>query len=151
MHSQVLQNHGTLRLADLAGFEAIELHTTTDGARVHVFAYTPEEMAIERQGGAFLIPDDEPFEPADPTAEDYRRGFDVREQWERERRGIAPCGADRGDLQAAADALSAASDNARAALAAVVAARARLEDLAGPAAAGKRITAGGNVVSGQED
>jgi hypothetical protein len=151
MHSQVLQNHGTLRLADLAGFEAIELHTTTDGARVHVFAYTPEEMAIERQGGAFLIPDDEPFEPADPTAEDYRRGFDVREQWERERRGTTPAGK-RAELQAAADALTAASDNARAALAAVVAARAKLEDLAGSAAAGKpRITAGGNVVSGEED
>jgi hypothetical protein len=153
MHTQVIQNGGTLRLADLAGFEAIELHPTTDGRRVHVMAYTAEEWLIEQTGGAFVIPDGEAAEPAEPTAEDYRRGFDLREQWERERRGLTPCGADRGELQAAADDLTAASDRARAALAAVVEARAKLERLAGDAGAtsNPRITAGGKVVSGEED
>jgi hypothetical protein len=90
MHTQVIQNGGTLRLADLAGFAAIELHTTTDGRRVHVAAFTAAELA-EHHG--VRVPQD--CEPAAPTVEDYRAGFAARERWERERHGITPCGADR--------------------------------------------------------
>jgi hypothetical protein len=146
MHSQVIQNGGSLRLADLAGFAAIELHPTIDGRRVHVAAYTAGELPAK--GFRVVTPED--HAPAEPTAEDYAAGVDARMRWERDRAGIAPCGADRGDLQAAADALTAASDRARAALAAVVEARGKLEDLAGAAPA-TRITAGGRTVSGEED
>jgi hypothetical protein len=148
MHERQIKNGGTLRLADLAGFEAIELHPTIDGRRVHVAAYTAAELAAK--GFRVVTPED--HEPAEPTAEDYAAGFAARERWERERHGITPGGADRGALQAAADALTAASDRARAALDAVTDARAKVEDLAGGAdAPAPRITAGGNIVSGEED
>ena len=146
MHERQIKNGGTLRLDDFAGFAAIELHPTIDGRRVYVMAYTAAELAAK--GFRVVTPED--HEPAAPTAEDYAAGFSARERWERERHGITPSGCDRSDLQAAADALTAASDRARAALAAVVEARGKLEDLTGAAPA-TRITAGGNVVSGEED
>ena len=124
----------TLPLAELRDFHAAELVTTTDGQRVHVMLYSEAEAA--RCGGRVTL-GESPSVPPEPSAADYRAGFDARQRWERER--TVRLGGRKAQLLAAIEALEAATARTRAALAEVATARAVVERLSAV-----RVTAGGN-------